>query len=265
MKSEPDGLGREVLYEVVASHIAVVTLNRPEARNAVNVALAQAVDYLVRKIEQDDAIRVAILASSNDRAFSAGADLNEVSKGRAHLLVTEEGGLAGFVHAPRAKPWIAAVRGRALGGGCELALACDMIVACDTAEFGLPEVKRGLYAGAGGAFRLPRVLPSNIAFELIATGNSLEAPRALALGLVNRVVPSDQVLKSAIELAQSIAANAPLAVRQSLRVARRSAEREDAELRAFSDREGTVVYESEDAKEGPRAFLEKRAPKWVGR
>jgi len=144
-------------------------------------------------------------------------------------------------------------------------LACDMIVASDDAQFGLPEVKRGLFAGAGGVYRLPRVLPRNIAFELIATGNSLDAHRAAALGLSNRTVPSERVLDVALELARTIAANAPLAVRQSLLVARQYAEHGDAELRAISDSEGALVFASEDAKEGPRAFLEKRPPNWSGR
>jgi enoyl-CoA hydratase/carnithine racemase len=264
MTGEPSGIGQEVLYDVVDSHIAVVTLNRPAARNAVNVAVAQAVDLLVKRIEADDAIRVAILASSNDRVFCAGADLGEVSKGRAHLLVTPEGGLAGFVHGHRTKPWIAAVKGYALGGGCELALACDMIVASEDAQFGLPEVKRGLYAGGGGAYRLPRAVPRNIALELIATGGSLDAHRAAAFGLANRVVASDKVLDTALELARAIAANAPLAVRQSMIVARQYLEHDDAALRTISDSEGAVVYASDDAREGAQAFMEKRLPRWTG-
>jgi enoyl-CoA hydratase/carnithine racemase len=244
MTGEPSGIGQEVLYDVVDSHIAVVTLNRPAARNAVNVAVAQAVDLLVKRIEADDAIRVAILASSNDRVFCAGADLGEVSKGRAHLLVTPEGGLAGFVHGHRTKPWIAAVKGYALGGGCELALACDMIVA--------------------SAYRLPRAVPRNIALELIATGGSLDAHRAAAFGLANRVVASDKVLDTALELARAIAANAPLAVRQSMIVARQYLEHDDAALRTISDSEGAVVYASDDAREGAQAFMEKRLPRWTG-
>jgi enoyl-CoA hydratase len=265
MELEPAAVGHEVLYELVDAHIAVVTLNRPKARNAVNADVAQAVDFLVKRIEMTESIRVAILASSHERVFCAGADLGEIANGRAHLLETAEGGFAGFVHASRSKPWIAAVRGFALGGGCELALACDMIVASEDAQFGLPEVKRGLFAGAGGVHRLPRALPRNIALELIATGDPLDARRAAAFGLINRTVSSDTVLESALELARAIAANAPLAVRQSLVVARQSAERSDAELRAISDREGGVVFASQDAREGARAFLDKRIPIWTGR
>jgi enoyl-CoA hydratase/carnithine racemase len=265
MSDKPEGLGREVLYEVIDEHIAVVTLNRPEARNAVNVPLAQAVDYLVKQIERDPSIRVAILTSSNDRVFCAGADLGEISRGRAHMLEIGDGGLAGFSHSPRSKPWIAAVKGHVLAGGCELALACDMIVASENAQFGLPEVKRGLLAAGGGAYRLPRRLPRNIALELIATGDSLDAQRAAALGLVNRLVAPDKVLDAALELGRRIAANAPLAVRQSMLIARQYADHSEAELRAISDRESASVFASEDAKEGPRAFFEKRKPNWTGR
>jgi enoyl-CoA hydratase len=265
MSEQPEGVGREVLFEIVDDHIAIVTLNRPEKRNAVNGALAGAVAYLVRKIEDDAAIRVAILASSNEKVFCAGADLAEISAGRGALLAPAGSGFAGFVDAPRAKPWIAAVRGAALAGGCELPLACDMIVASDDSTFGLPEVKRGLFAGAGGVHRLPRAIPRNIALELIATGDPMKADRAYTLGLVNRLVPSAQVRDEAIALAKAIAVNAPLSVRESLIVARQSSEKTDAELRKLSMEHSMKVMTSEDAKEGPRAFLEKRASRWQGR
>ena len=178
MSEQPEGVGREVLYEVVDGHIAVITLNRPEVRNAVNPQLAAACEYLIRKVEADDDIRVAILTSSNDKVFCAGADLAAISSGNGAGIATKDGGFAGFVDAKRDKPWIAAVKGYALAGGGELCLACDMIVASEDAKFGLPEVKRGLFAGAGGVHRLPRALPRNIALELVATGDSLGAQRA---------------------------------------------------------------------------------------
>lgn len=261
----PEGFGREILMNIVDGHIAVITLNRPEARNAVNVALAEALAYAVGQVETDDTIRVAILASSHEKVFCAGADMAEIAAGRGPLLQTEEGGFAGFVNSKRTKPWIAAVKGHALAGGCELALACDMIVASESAQFGLPEVKRGLFAGAGGVYRLPRALPRNIGLELVATGDPLGAQRAAAFGLVNRLASPDGVLEEALNLARAISANAPLAVRQSLLVARLAAEKTDAELRELSRAEGAIVFASEDAKEGPRAFFEKRAPNWIGR
>jgi enoyl-CoA hydratase len=265
MSEQPDGVGREVLYDLVDGHIAVITLNRPEVRNAVNPELAAAVEWLIKKVEADDTVRVAILTSSNDRVFCAGADLAAISSGRGAGIATADGGFAGFVDAKRDKPWIAAVKGYALAGGGELCLACDMIVASEDAKFGLPEVKRGLFAGAGGVHRLPRALPRNIALELVATGDPMEARRAYELGLVNRLAPTDQVLAVALELARAIAVNAPISVRESLKVARLSSEATDAELRKISGEASMRVMTTADAREGPRAFLEKRAPQWTGR
>jgi enoyl-CoA hydratase/carnithine racemase len=265
MSEQPDGVGREVLYDLVDGHIGVITLNRPEVRNAVNPELAAAVEWLIKKVEADDAVRVAILTSSNDRVFCAGADLAAISSGRGAGIATADGGFAGFVDAKRDKPWIAAVKGYALAGGGELCLACDMIVASEDAKFGLPEVKRGLFAGAGGVHRLPRALPRNIALELVATGDPMEARRAYELGLVNRLAPTDQVLAVALDLARAIAVNAPVSVRESLKVARLSGEASDAELRKISGEAAMRVMATADAREGPRAFLEKRAPQWTGR
>ena len=258
-------MGREVLYDVVDGHIAVVTLNRPEVRNAVNAALSASIEHLVEKIEADDQILVAILTSSHEKVFCAGADLGELAAGRGAGISTAKGGFAGFVDAKRQKPWIAAVRGSALAGGCELVLACDMVVAAEDSRFGLPEVKRGLFAGAGGVHRLPRALPRNIALELIATGDPMDAQRAYGLGLVNHLAHSEKVLDRALDLARAIAVNAPLSVRESLGVARASAETSDADMRALSAKVSAAIMATEDAKEGPRAFKEKRPAKWVGR
>ncbi|MDB5714818.1 MAG: enoyl-CoA hydratase [Sphingomonadales bacterium] len=263
--SKPESVGREILYERVDDHVALVTLNRPEKRNAINADVALAMRYIVHETEADDAIRVVVLASCLDTTFCAGADLGELAAGRGHLLFPEGAGFGGLVDAPRCKPWIAAVRGNALAGGCELALACDLIVASPDARFGLPEVKRGLFAGAGGVHRLPRALPRNVALELVMTGNSLGAERAYALGLINRLVPSDAVIAEARQLAGEIATNAPISVREALRVARLANELSDAELRQISATTTTYVHQTEDAMEGPRAFLEKRPAVWKGR
>lgn len=264
MSDRPASVGQEVLFEV-ENHVAQVILNRPDKRNAVNGAVAQAMDWIVKAIDADADIRVAVLSSTTEGTFSAGADLSEISKGNGASLSTKDGGFAGFVFAERATPWIAAVRGNALAGGCELALACDMIVASDTAKFGLPEVKRGLFAGAGGVYRLPRALPRAIALEIVATGDPLEAERAHALGLINRLVSVDEVLPTANALAQAIAVNAPLSVAESLRVAKLAFDLPEEELIKVSNKASAKVFSSEDAKEGPRAFLEKRAPNWTGR
>jgi enoyl-CoA hydratase/carnithine racemase len=258
-------LGRDLLFEQIDEHIALVILNRPQARNAINVAVAEALAHVVDAIERDSTIRVAVLASSSDRAFCAGADIGDIAGGRGQLLMTVDGGFAGFVNAKRDKPWIAAVNGFALGGGCELALACDMIVAAQDATFGLPEVKRGLLAGAGGVYRIARAVPRNVALELVATGNSIGAARAQALGLVNHLSATSDLRETALDLARAIAANAPIAVRESLKIARLAVDYSDEELRAQSSVGSEIVFASADAQEGARAFLEKRIPQWTGR
>lgn len=258
------GMPPAILFDIVERHIAVVTLNRPEARNAVNGAIAQELDAAVKRIEADRDIRVAILRSSHAGVFCAGADLKLVAAGRKDEMSTPDHGFAGFVEAPRRKPYIAAVLGAAMGGGWEIALACDMIVASDQARFALPEVKRGLFAGAGGAYRLPRALPRNIALELIATGDVLEAPRAYSLGMVNRLVRGPQVDEAALELARAIVVNAPISVAESLVLARATWDSSEPELHQLALQGAERLFASEDAKEGPRAFIEKRTPVWRG-
>jgi enoyl-CoA hydratase/carnithine racemase len=261
----PEGVGREVLYEIVAEHIAVISINRPDKRNAVNGPAAMAIDYLVRQVETDARIRVGILTSTSGQAFCTGADLNEIAAGRVCDILTPDGGFAGFTDSRREKPWLAAVRGLAVGGGFELALACDLIIASEDARFSLPEVRRGFIAAAGGVSRLARAIPRNVALELVATGGMLDSERAHALGLVNYRVPSAAVRDTAVSLARVIAANAPLAVRQSLSIARQHPDLSDAQLRDLSIKAAGRVMASEDAKEGARAFLEKRPPRWSER
>lgn len=259
-----DGMTAPVLFEIVEPHIALVTLNRPEARNAVNGALAQALEDAVERVEQDDGIRVAVLTGQG-AAFCAGADLKEVSAGRGATLATTRGGFGGFVRAQRTKLWIAAAQGHALAGGLELLLACDLAVAAETATFGLPEVKRSLVAGAGGVFRLPRALPKAIALEMIATGDAMPAARMAQFGLLNAVVPADRLREAALALARRVVVNAPVAVRESLGVARQAPDLAEAELWEVSRAASERVRATEDFKEGPRAFVEKRPPRWVGR
>src|SRR5438270_13600306 len=180
-------------YEV-QGRVAVLTLNRPEARNAVNGDVAQGMEDAIDRLEDDDEVWVAIL-THNGPVFSAGADLKAINAGQVGQLQTKRGGFAGFVQRERTKPVIAAVDGPAFAGGCEIALACDLIVASTQAKFGLPEVKRSLVAAAGGLFRLPRVLPRKIALEIIMTGDPIDAERAAAFGFVNDLCEPGQSME----------------------------------------------------------------------
>ena len=263
--SNPAASAAAVLTKRLPDHLMLVTLNRPQARNAVNGEVAAGLQAAIDQSEADDDVWAVILTGSGDQAFCAGADLKAVSAGTGATLRTERGGFAGFVHAARRKPWIAAVNGPALAGGCEIALACDLIVAVPAARFGLPEVKRGLVASAGGLYRLPRALPRAIALEMILTGEPISAERALQHGLINHLAAPDQLLAEARALAARITVNAPVAVRESLAVARRAQDLSDTELRALSEQAGATVASSQDFQEGPRAFIEKRAPRWTGR
>jgi enoyl-CoA hydratase/carnithine racemase len=244
-----------VLSDRLGQHIAIFTINRPDARNAINGEVAEAIEAAVNDVEADERLRVAVLTGAGGRVFSAGADLKEVSRGNLDKLIRKEGGFAGFVHAKRRKPWIAAVEGLAVAGGCEIALACDMIVASRGGAFGLPEVMRGLAAAAGGLYRLPRAIPRAIAIELILTGSQLSSERAAELGMVNKLVSPGEVLKTALALAEAVAANAPLAVRESLGVAKLAADLDDATLRRLSDEAQERLKQTEDFREGPRAFV----------
>lgn len=254
-----------VVFDIVDHHIALIRLNRPSARNAVNGAVTQAIADLVDRIEADANLRAVVLGSTSQEFFCAGADLKVVAEGRVAELRHAVYGFGGLVDARRDTPWIAAVNGFALGGGCELALSCDMIVAGPDARFGLPEVKRGIMANAGGVHRIARALPRHIALEMVATGDPIDAVKAERFGMVNYLVDKAVVIDRALELARAIAANAPLAVAGSLRVSRQVGDRSDAELRRESRDEALKIYDSEDSKEGPRAFVEKRKPQWKGR
>ena len=254
-----------LLFEIVEDHIALVRINRPAARNAVDGAVAQAISNAVREIEANPQIRVAILGSTTPGMFCAGADLKVVAAGRVSELRPDDGGFAGFVDSIRAKPWIAMVDGPALGGGFELCLACDMIVATPGTRFALPEVKRGIMANAGGTHRVARVLPRNIALEMVASGDPMDAATAKHFGLVNRLVSAEQLLEETLALARSIMVNAPVSVKESLMLTRIANDRTDGEMRRISRERMQVVMATEDSKEGPRAFVETRAPNWTGK
>jgi crotonobetainyl-CoA hydratase len=252
-------------------HVLLITLNRPHARNAVNIDLSVGVGEALEHADTNAEIWAVIVTGAGERAFCAWADLKEVAAGRltdAGDERLERWGFAGYVNNSISKPTIAAVNGFALGGGTEIVLASDLAVAVDTASFGLPEVKRGIFAGAGGAFRLPRQIPPKIAMQAILTGQPIPADQALTLGLINRVVAPEGLLTAAFEIADLICQNAPLAVQTSKRIARGITEQHIAsedEDWARTAAEGRQLMRSVDALEGMRAFAEKRAPQWQGR
>lgn len=253
-------------------NVMVVTINRPEARNAVNGAVSAGVGDALAQAQSDPEVRAVVLTGAGDKSFCAGADLKAISRGENVMHPQrEDWSFAGYVNHFIDKPTIAAVNGTALGGGTELALASDLVVAREGASFGLPEVKRGLIAGAGGAFRIIDQLPRKIGLGLLFTGEPISAAEALRWGLINEVVPDgpgNPALDAALALAERITVNAPLAVQASKRVACGAddgvVEHEAANWTRTTDAFAAVLA-SEDAKEGPLAFAEKRAPVWKAR
>jgi crotonobetainyl-CoA hydratase len=251
-------------------NILVITINRPDARNAVNAAVSIGVGDALQQAQDDPGIWAVVITGAGDKSFCAGADLKAISR-RENIYHPDhpEWGFAGYVQHFIDKPTIAAVNGTALGGGTELALASDLAVAVSSAKFGLPEVKRGLIAAAGGVFRIVDQLPRKIAMQLLFTGEPITADEALRWGLINQIVSEGEpVLDAAVALAERITANAPLAVQASKRVAvGADAGTITAETLHWerSDRETKAVFRSEDAVEGPLAFAQKRQPVWKAR
>jgi enoyl-CoA hydratase/carnithine racemase len=268
MRSTDDNCRRNLAgpltIETLVPHVALVTIDRPQARNAINAEVTEGMRLALCETEASPAIWVVILTGSGTKAFCAGADLKEVSEGKINTLNTASGGFAAFVHAQRTKPWIAAVNGPAVAGGFEIALACDMIVASSDAKFGLPEVRRGLLAAAGGVYRLVRTLPRQLALELITCGSAIGADRLATYGVINRITPNGGAVSEALKLALLICENAPLAVRESVVIARRAFDLSDAELAKLSIEAQCRLEMTDDFREGPLAFLNKRAPQWTG-
>jgi len=243
---------------------AIITIRRPEARNAVNAEVAQGIEAALDRLEAEDDAWVGIITGEGS-VFCAGADLKAIASGQAGSISTQRGGFGGVVTRERTKPLIAAVDGPAFAGGCEIVLACDLVVASTKAAFGLPEVKRSLVAAAGGLFRLPRAIPRNVAMELALTGDPIPAERAYALGLVNELVEPGEALEAAIGLAGRICANAPVAVRESRNIVLAAQTSDDETLWKQTTEAFVRVAQTEDFGEGPRAFIEKRPPQWKGR
>jgi enoyl-CoA hydratase len=251
----------ESLIEESRDGVMVLTINRPEVRNALNREVSEAIAAAMDRLDEDPAIRVAILTGAGG-TFSSGMDLKAFGEGERPIV--EGRGLAGFVGAPPRKPLIAAVEGHAVAGGLEVAIACDLIVASRGAAFGLPETKRGLIAAGGGLLRLPRRMPYNVAMEMALTGAPVDAERAAALGIVNRLTEPGEALAGARELAIEIAANGPLAVAASKRIVGFASEMSEPEAWEAQEPLTDEVIFSEDAAEGARAFVEKRTPVWRG-
>ncbi|EXG81514.1 crotonase/enoyl-CoA hydratase family protein [Cryptosporangium arvum] len=245
-----------------ADGVSIITINRPKARNAINGAVSAGISAALDELDERDDLTLGIITGAGG-SFCAGMDLKAFVAGENPS--DEKRGFGGITALPPRKPVIAAVEGWALAGGCEVALACDLIVAAEDAKFGIPEVKRGLVAAAGGLVRLPRRIPPAVAMELALTGDPLSAADAHKYGLVNSLTPSGGALEGAKALAARIAANGPLAVAASKQLIVQSQDWTDAEL---WQKQGAIVgpvMASEDAREGSIAFAEKRAPVWKGR
>jgi enoyl-CoA hydratase len=250
----------EVLVER-QGQVLIVTLNRPGSRNAVNLAVAEQVAAAMDELDGDRELTLGVITGAGG-TFSSGMDLKAFVAGERPIIPGR--GFCGITEAPPRKPLIAAVEGYALAGGCEVVLACDLVVAAETAKFGIPEVKRGLVAAAGGLLRLPRRMPLHIAMELALTGDLLDAPDAHRYGLVNRLTPTGGALDAALGLADKITANGPLAVRVSKQVIVESADWSTAEMWRRQWEIIQPVLTSADAREGATAFAEKRPPVWRG-
>ena len=255
MTDSPDA---RAVQTIRVDRTLVIGLDRPAKRNAINGAVTQGLDEALNLLEDDDALWCAILTGGGE-IFSAGADLAE-GPGEP----TERGGIAGIMSRARTKPLIAAVEGYALGGGLELVLCCDVVVASRTATFGFPEVKRGLLPDFGGVFRAPRVLPANVAREMLLTGEPIDADRAERLGFVNRLVEPGASLDVALGLAATICGNAPLAVREALALSHAEINGDETASWAASHAAHERLLASADVAEGITAFFERRAPRWSG-
>ncbi len=253
-------MSEEVLTQV-EDGILIVTINRPDAKNAMTKAAAEGIAAAMDRLDSEDDLRVGILTGAGG-TFCSGMDLKGFLRGESPVV--EGRGFGGVVQAPPAKPLIAAVDGYALAGGLELMIACDLVVANSGAKFGIPEVKRGLVAAAGGVMMLPDQIPQRIAMELALTGDFIDAARAYELGLINRVTDGS-ALEAAKELAASIVANGPLAVKVSKQIIRESRAWPMDERYTRQTQLIAPVFVSEDAREGAAAFAEKRKPDWKGK
>ncbi|MCP3856079.1 MAG: enoyl-CoA hydratase [Actinomycetia bacterium] len=260
------------IYDTPRDHVARITINRPEVRNAVNTPAHKEWSDLLDQIEADDDIWVVIITGAGDQAFCAGRDLKHLSA-MQHASPQEQGSdaeLMGSVsrlidRLEYSKPLIARVNGIALGGGFEVVLACDLVVAADHVRFGLPEPRRGIYAGGGGVHRLPRQIPLKLAMEYLLTSREMTAHEAKDLGLVNEVVPYVELDAAVDRLIDDVMLGAPLSIRATKQAAMQGLDRPLSEAFAADYPAVRAMRDSEDSREGPKAFAEKRPPNWTGR
>ncbi|MFI9803125.1 crotonase/enoyl-CoA hydratase family protein [Streptomyces sp. NPDC052301] len=251
----------EVRTETIGSSL-LITIDRPQARNAVDAAVAAGLSTALDQLEADPGLRAAVLTGAGG-TFSAGMDLKAALAGESPEIPGR--GFGGLTQARTTKPLIAAVEGWAMGGGFELALACDLIVAAGDARFGLPEVSRGLIAAGGGLIRLPKRIPYHLAMELLLTGEPVTGERAGRLGIANRVVPAGEAVAAALQLAERIAQNAPLALAAVKELVRAADGAPEEEAFAVQARQMARLAASADVREGMTAFTERRSPVWQGR
>ena len=244
--------------------VAVITINRPQVRNVIDAEVAEAIEAAFDSFDEPNSgVLAVVLTGAGDKAFCAGMDLRAFAQhGPRGGYFTEKGGFAGLTKRDITLPVIAAVNGAAVGGGMEIALSADCIIAADIATFGLPETKRGLIAAGGGAIRIGKRVPRGLALELAMAGDSIDAQRALSSGLVNAVVPAAEVVAVAEDLARRIAAASPIAVRTTRKLVIESLECSEAEGWEKSKDASRIVLRSNDSKEGAKAFIEKRDPVW---
>ena len=259
-----------VVLTELRGHVLIVTINRPEVRNAVNAAVAGGIGDALEAANTDPEVRAVVITGAGDQAFCGGGDLAEMAAGRSLQPgdpPRARWGFAGICAHPIDKPIVAAVNGFAIGGGTEIAMACDLVVADETARFSLPEVRNGFIASGGGAIWLAQRVPRAVAMEILLVGDRFDAEQAQRWGLVNRVVPRGGALSGALAVAEAVAANAPLAVQATKRLVAGIVDGEvvtDREAWARSAAEHAVSAQTAAAAEGPRAFVEKRPPRWTG-
>ena len=254
------GETKKVLTEL-KNGVLIVTINREERRNAIDPETSAMMEQILNDAEQNPEVGAIIITGTGDRSLCSGEDYDE--NGTCQTIMAH--GFAGITERLSAKPIICAANGTAVAGGLEIALACDIIVASENARFGLSEVKVGFLATSGGLIRLPNIIPKKIASEMVLTGKLIDAQRAYEVGLVNYVVPREQVMDKAMELAEIIAANAPISLKLSKEIFHVATQCSFEDAQRYCNRCWDYIEKTEDAVEGPKAFLEKRKPDWKGR